>query len=258
MGMGLLALSAFFASPVVAAECSASSSAQSVALLELYTSEGCSSCPPADRWLSKLASQGYTSDRVIPLALHVDYWDYIGWQDKFAKPGFAARQREMAGLSRSGFVYTPQVLLNGRDYRNWSSNSRLEADIAAINRIPAHANIKLTLNQPTADSIEVNASAQAARQASPVLYVALYENDLNSSVKAGENSGAQLHHDYVVREWLGPYPIDEKTIAPWQQKITLKPDWKKKDLGAVAFVQNRASGEILQAVELKLCGSTQH
>jgi hypothetical protein len=252
--MCLLTLSAFFAAPVVAAECSISSGSQSVALLELYSSEVCSSCPPADRWLSMLAAQGFSADRVIPLALHVDYWDYIGWKDRFARPGFAERQREMAGLNRSSLVYTPQVMLNGRDYRGWGSAGRFESDIAAINRNPARANIKLTVNQPGTGSIEVSAAAQAPKQGSPVLYVALYENDLSAAVKAGENSGASLHHDHVVREWLGPYPVDDKANSPWRQKITLKPDWKVKDMGAVAFVQNRSSGEVLQAVALELCG----
>jgi len=254
----LLALSSFFSLPVVAAECSASSGAQTVALLELYTSEGCSSCPPADRWLGKLSAQGYSAGRVIPLALHVDYWDYIGWKDRFAQPGFAARQREMAGLNHSSLVYTPQVMLNGRDYRSFGSPARFEADIAAINRNPARANIQLALNQAATDSIEISAAAQAPKQATPVLYLALYENDLTSTVKAGENSGASLHHDYVVREWLGPYPVDDKAGVTWRQKIALNPGWKSQDIGAVAFVQSRSSGEVLQAVALKLCEDVRH
>jgi hypothetical protein len=249
-----LFLSAFFAVPGIASECSISSGSQSAALLELYSSEGCSSCPPADLWLSKLSAQGFSADRVIPLALHVDYWDYIGWKDRFAKPGFAERQREIAGLNRSSLIYTPQVILNGRDYRGWGSAGRFESDISAINRNTARANIKLTINQPSAGSIEVSVAAQAPRQASPVLYVAVFENDLTTPVKAGENSGTTLHHDYVVREWLGPYPVDDKVDSPWRQKITLKPDWKTRDIGVAVFVQNRVSGEVLQAVALELCG----
>ena len=106
------------------AECSVSSGTSRVALLELYTSEGCSSCPPADRWLSGLAAKGVNSERVVPLALHVDYWDYIGWRDRFAHPGFSERQRQMAVLGNSTLVYTPQVMLNGRDFRNWRNSGR--------------------------------------------------------------------------------------------------------------------------------------
>jgi len=244
-----LALSPLICLPVVAAECTASSGPNRVALLELYTSEGCSSCPPADRWLSSVTAN---PDRVVPLALHVDYWDYIGWKDRFAKTAFSARQREMAGFSRSGFVYTPQMMLNGQDFRSGYSNSRFEEQLKTINRTAPQAKIKLSVNQ-TADSVELSTTGQAARQSNPVLYVALYENELTSEVKAGENNGARLHHDYVVREWLGPYPIDDNSTTPWQQKIDLKPDWKTKNMGAAAFVQNHSTGEVLQAVALKFC-----
>lgn len=237
--------------PVLAVECSVQSGPQRVALLELYTSEGCSSCPPADRWLGKLSVSGYSTDRVIPLALHVDYWDYIGWKDRFAKPGFTARQREMAVLNRSGIVYTPQVMLNGRDYRSWTSASRFEADIVAINRTPPRADIKLTLNRPAADTLEISAQAKAAGQNNGLMYVALYENGLTTVVNAGENGGATLHHDYVVREWLGPFPAHE----PFTRKLVLQPGWKTEKMGVAAFVQNPSSGEVLQALALKICGT---
>jgi hypothetical protein len=93
--------------PGLAQGCEVRSGPDRVALLELYTSEGCSSCPPAESWLSTIAQQGYSTERVIPLALHVDYWDYIGWKDGFAKPAFSARQRELAALGRSDTIYTP-------------------------------------------------------------------------------------------------------------------------------------------------------
>jgi hypothetical protein len=247
------AVPSFFSPAAVAAECSVASGPQSVALLELYTSEGCSSCPPADQWLSRLAAQGQAAIRVIPLSLHVDYWDYIGWHDSFAKPGFAARQREMAALGRLGVVYTPQVMLNGRDYRGWRNPGHFERDVDDINRLPARADIRLAMRQPGPDAIELASSAQAKIAGNHALYVALYENDLTTAVRAGENGGATLHHDHVVREWLGPYPMSGKAAMSWQQQIRLKKEWKTKDLGVAAFVQNRATGEVLQAVSLKLC-----
>lgn len=230
------------------AECSARSGPHRVALLELYTSEGCSSCPPADRWLSRLAAQGFSSERVIPLALHVDYWDYIGWQDRFAKPAFTARQRELAVLNRSSVVYTPQAVLNGRDFRDWSSAKKFQEAIAAVNRMPAPASITLAIS-PSPEAMLVSASAQAVHPENAVLYVALYEDGLATAVKAGENRGATLRHDRVVREWLGPYAANAKM----QQKIPLRADWNTHNLGAVAFVQDRVSGEVLQAVSLALC-----
>lgn len=249
----LLALPALFATAPVAAGCTASSGAQSVALLELYTSQGCSSCPPADRWLRELSARSDSAVRVIPLALHVDYWDYIGWKDRYAQPKFAVRQREMAGLNRYASVYTPQFLLNGRDYRRWGNAARFDRDIAAINRTPARASIQLAISRSPADDIEVSVAAQASTPGKPLLYVALFENNLSSQVKAGENSGTRLHHERVVRAWLGPYPVDDKTTTPWPLKIPLQPEWKAQDLGVAAFVQSSSSGEVLQALALGLC-----
>src|SRR3989338_9674550 len=109
--------------PAAFAACDARSGARTAALVELYTSEGCSSCPPADRWLSGLASKGYAPDRVVPLSLHVDYWDYIGWKDPYAKREFSLRQRKLSQLQRMALVYTPQVLLQGRDFRDWGGKA---------------------------------------------------------------------------------------------------------------------------------------
>lgn len=243
--LAIVALS-LFAVRALAASCTVESGPTRAALLELYTSEGCSSCPPADRWLGRIAASGLSSRQVVPLALHVDYWDYIGWHDKFAKPMFSERQHMQAGL---GFVYTPQVMLNGEDFHGWQNAARFEENIAEINRLPAQAKIKIGLSQAK-DILGISAAAQTAVQAN--MYIALYENDLTSQVRAGENGGASLHHDYVVREWLGPYPVSQKSQLI-QQKITIQSDWKRKDLGVAVFVQRGGNGEILQAVATKLC-----
>ena len=102
-------------SPALGSECTAKSGERRVALLELYTSEGCNSCPPTDEWVSKLPSNGLTSDRIVPLAFHVDYWNYLGWQDVFSQTSFTERQRQTAQINSSGFIYTPQLVLTGRD-----------------------------------------------------------------------------------------------------------------------------------------------
>lgn len=241
--------------PPAVADCSASSGAGTTALLELYTSEGCSSCPPADRWLSGLAARGYASERVVPLALHVDYWDYIGWQDRYAQPAFAERQRAMARLNRAGVVYTPQVMLNGRDYRGWSSAARFEKALAEINRNPAQASLQLAIERTDPRRISLRIDARAQPQGNPLLFVALYENSLDSAVQAGENRGRRLHHDHVVRLWLGPYPVTGQA-QPWTRQIVLQPDWKTRDLGVAALVQDRASGQVLQAVARALCADS--
>lgn len=243
--MTALATSLTYSGSASAAECAAQSGRQTNALIELYTSEGCSSCPPADRWISGLPRE---SGHIVPLAFHVDYWDYIGWKDRFAQARFADRQRQISQLGGGRFVYTPQVMLNGRDYRGWQS-SRFATDVAAINQVPARARIELRLTtSPGAMDLVANASSA---QAGAVFYIALYENQLSSDVKAGENSGARLLHDYVVREWLGPYPVGE----PRQIRMTLKPDWQPANLGLAAVVQTPDKGEVLQALSLKYCGA---
>src|SRR5258708_11066321 len=105
-----------FAARAADPACSAYSGPRTTALVELYTSEGCDSCPAADHWLSSLFGQGFRPDQVVPLALHVDYWDYIGWKDPFAKGEFSVRQRKLAQMKRPVIVYNPQVLLQAQDF----------------------------------------------------------------------------------------------------------------------------------------------
>jgi len=250
---GALAMASALAFPLPSPVCETASGPGRAALLELYTSEGCSSCPPAEHWLSSIARREYAADRLIPLALHVDYWDYIGWKDGYAKPAFAARQREQNALARSATIYTPQAMLNGRDLRGWYDKAQFAAAVAAINRSPPGADIRLTLAPPTPESVEVSVSARTARQGNGALYVALYENGLATEVKGGENAGALLRHDFVVRAWLGPYPVDGRQPVAWQQKIALDPGWKIANMGVVSFVQSRATGEVLQALATSLC-----
>jgi len=183
-----------------AATCAAESAEHRVAVLELYTSEGCNSCPPADRWLNGLRDRGFDTRRVIPLAFHVDYWDYIGWPDRFAHPAYSQRQRSIADRNNASFVYTPQFMFDGRDIRNPWAAGRLSEKLQPINS--QHARLKLHLVQSIeAQTVRVslkvtNDAAQGAN-----VYVALFENGLHSEVKAGENAGKKLYHEYVVREF---------------------------------------------------------
>ena len=115
-----------------AATCQATSPKNTVALVELYTSQGCSSCPPADRWLSQLPTR-IDANRAVPLALHVGYWDYIGWKDPFAKREFNDRQSQLAALNGSNTRYTPGVFVQGRE-TNWSSAGAFDAQVRAVNQ----------------------------------------------------------------------------------------------------------------------------
>ena len=236
--------------PAIAAECSAKSGAQTVPLLELYTSEGCSSCPPADKWMS-----GIKAGNVTPLAFHVDYWDYIGWKDKFSKAEYSDRQRKSAAFAGAGFVYTPQFVMNGRDFKGWD-NSRLNEKIDSSQKLASRANLSLDALTRTNGDITLKATAQATRPSDAKntdVFIALYENKLVSKVNAGENSGRELKHDYVVREFFGAYQISNQN--EFSKNFTLNSAWKNKDGGAVIFVQNSQTGEILQSLALPFCHS---
>src|ERR1700681_832559 len=125
-----------------AAECRATSGAQTAALVELYTSEGCSSCPPADRWLSGFAGPR-RDPRVVPIAFHVQYWDYIGWKDSFGDARYTERQKEEAKAAGARFVYTPQVIVGGRDFPEWRDEKTFAGAVEAIQRKPARAMLTL-------------------------------------------------------------------------------------------------------------------
>jgi hypothetical protein len=259
MRMKYLLLGLMLLGPQVQAmQCAARSSATTTALVELYTSEGCDSCPPADRWLSSLGARGYAPDRVVPIALHVDYWDYIGWKDPYARQAFAARQRKMAALARAAAVYTPQVMLQGREFRDWrdgANPSRFDAALARINAQPARARIALSLDARRKDSFEVEASVElqdGVPAADMALYLGAYENKLVSEVTAGENRGQTLPHDFVVLQWAGPLHFRGARLVE-RQRLPLLPKAVPANSGVVAFVQNRASGEVLQALMLRAC-----
>ncbi|MCF8178251.1 MAG: DUF1223 domain-containing protein [Sulfuritalea sp.] len=233
---------------VAASGCSAQSGAQRAVLLELYTSEGCSSCPPADRRLSQIKHQTEFKGRVVPLAFHVDYWDRLGWVDRFARPQYTQRQYAMASLASSRLVYTPQFLKNGRDWRGG------EFDNAPP--ITASARITLELGPLVNGTLTVDGTVDTRGAGSGVdAYLALYENNLESQVRNGENAGETLRHDYVVRRLIGPLAPNADGRVVLHRQFNLDAGWKHADLGVVAFVQKRASGEILQALQRPMCAS---
>ena len=244
--VGVLAL-ATHASTAAANACRASSPGHVVPLVELYTSEGCDSCPPADRWLS--SNFGATSTEAIALAFHVDYWDRLGWKDRFASPRYTERQRRAMLANAATFVYTPQVLLQGRDHREWRS-VRLPEALAAIRKGRAGVFIAA---QAVVDGDEVSVSASISRSdAAPrdaAVAFAYLDSGLVSEVAAGENRGARLVHDHVVRD-LTTRPLDAATQS---FKVKLhRPAERGASARVVIFVQDARRGEVLQAMALSL------
>ncbi|HKA44712.1 MAG TPA: DUF1223 domain-containing protein [Burkholderiales bacterium] len=240
----------------VAAECSATSGTQRVPLLELYTSEGCDSCPPADRWVSSLSARGLTPKQVVTLAFHVDYWNHLGWPDPYARPEYSARQQVASHRNGGRFVYTPQLLLDGKDYRRGSLRDDLDARLAAANREQPSASIRLSVADGVDGSITAGGEAlvqQRAHRPAALAYLALYENRLASQVFAGENRGRRLEHDFVVRELAGPFRFDTSGAVRLAHSFRLDRTWKKSDLHVAAFVQDENSGEALQSLVLAVC-----
>jgi len=250
-----LVLMAAMASPQ-AQDCAGRSGPGTTALVELYTSEGCSSCPPADRWLQALGGRGYAPARVVPLSLHVTYWDYIGWKDPYAQQRFSDRQRALSQVLGARFVYTPQVVLQGRDFRGWGGGD-FDARVSRINATPARASIALRIGAGRKDMLETTVEAallDPAGEADAVLYLASYESRLVSRVSAGENEGRTLQHDYVVLGWVGPIPFTAGRLAE-RRRLPLRPTAVRAHSGVAAFVQNRRTAEVLQALMLPACPS---
>jgi hypothetical protein len=197
-----LAGAAAMLGPVVALAaqpCAAASAGAVAPVVELYTSEGCNSCPPADRWLSALKAD----PAVVALAFHVDYWDRLGWKDRFANPAFTARQAAQQASNGARFSYTPQVVVDGRDRTDWA-----RVDVAGVSRNTAAVALTL-VRRGESFAADVTPLDGAPRRLAA--YWAVTEQGHVSAVRAGENAGATLHHDFVVREYQ---PVAAWTARP--------------------------------------------
>ncbi|MBK6864477.1 MAG: DUF1223 domain-containing protein [Ideonella sp.] len=186
--LGLAIALALSTGAAAASACKAMGGVTVPTVVELYTSEGCNSCPPADRWLASLKGQA----GIVRLAFHVDYWDRLGWKDRFADPAYTQRQHAVSQRAGARFVYTPQVIVDGKDYRAWPALPR---------DAPRPATVQVTLAQDEAGYVAriVRGPGAPMRLAA---FWAVTEDGHVSQVGAGENSGATLRHDAVVREFV--------------------------------------------------------
>jgi hypothetical protein len=250
-----LACAACASAPAGAAPgaCHAASGPRTTPLVELFTSEGCDSCPPADRWLSARFPAGSTFTPALALAFHVDYWDRLGWRDRFASAQFTQRQYDEMRANGETFVYTPQVLVQGHDLPDWK-RGRIDGTIAAIAARPPRASIVLNLAAES-DALQVRATAQL-RDAAPrplaALWLAYADSGHATDVAAGENRGARLLHDHVVRSLHGPFATDADGAAIASITIATPRETGKTPV-IVAFVQDGGSGDILQSLALPAC-----
>jgi hypothetical protein len=252
--LGMLAIAALVARPAIgSADCRAASPDYTIALLELYTSEGCDSCPPADRWFSAL-DLGATPPRVAALAFHVDYWDRLGWHDRFDSSAFTQRQYEQMQRHDTAFVYTPQVLLQGTDFASWRSAPQPTRALAAINARPARATIELAAapGHHAVVAIDVHVRVpQMADRDHAVVAVALVQSGLASDVKSGENAGKHLVHDHVVRAWRSGLAVGAS--GELRQRVELPLPADSGPMQIVAWAEDSANGDVLQALTLALC-----
>ncbi len=234
-------------SPTIAA----SNGGRTPVLVELFTSEGCSSCPPADAVLSDLArTQPVPGAEIIALGQHVDYWNSGGWTDRFSSRAFSVRQNDYAADFHNSTVYTPQMIVDGRAEFVGSDRDRAVQEIARAARAPK-ADVQISAGgasdngvplQIRVDRLPASAQADTAR-----VYLAVTESGLQSQVGGGENDGRTLRHSAVVRRMslLGVVPAGGVFTA--QPTVPLGAGWNRAHLQAVVFVQTQSGHRVVGA-----------
>ena len=231
--------------------CQAQSGAQVTPLLELYTSEGCSSCPPADRWFGRLVKSTKPSELSL-LAFHVDYWNSIGWPDRFSSAAYTRRQGDRVRAGGSSTVYTPQLMLASQLNLRWNNEAAVQAALSEQHRRAASVALHLQAVAAGANwQVNLQAAPSHGAVAGDKLWLALFEDGVSTRVRAGENAGAFLQHERVVRRLWGPWDVAGKDLGHGVV-VTPPKDAKASNLGLTAFVQNSRSGDTAQSLSLSL------
>ena len=226
-----------------------SSMATITPVVELYTSEGCSSCPPADRLLSKLGGLMDESFHAVPLAFHVDYWNWLGWHDPYSTEQFTKRQRLVAEHNNQRSIYTPEIVVGGKEARG---GGVIYDWITRRNNQPSTVSIMLDVSSDSNALLQADLVLKSdAVNTNARIYVAIYENEIVRNITGGENRGKTLMHDYVVRYWSDPIVLQTgKSVESFN--LTIGDDWVRKNLGIAVVAVNHQNGETLQAVHTPL------
>jgi hypothetical protein len=234
----------FFRRAVAFSEMNGASAGAPV-VLELFTSEGCSSCPPADALITELGS---TTNSVIPLAYHVDYWNHLGWADPFSSHQWSERQSDYARAMNLDGEYTPQMVIGGGWQCGGSDAGSIERAVAAARSESAlgRTSIQTSVAGAGSRTLQVKVSAQMLSDAGTgphTVMLALYENGLVSKIGAGENGGREITYDYTVRRLLPVFELDsgKGASASKQLNIELEDSWSLDHLGVAAFIQDPTS-----------------
>jgi hypothetical protein len=214
--------------------CSAAPVASAPVVVELFTSQGCSSCPSADELLSTWGRQGFLAGELIPLSFNVDYWNYLGWRDLFSAPSFSARQRRYAAALGSG-VYTPMMVVAGKAAFVGSDGGKARAQVERF-RVGASSRVSVSLEN---GRLLVRAAGGNPQEH---VMLALFENGLVTKVASGENGGRALRNDFVVRRLVD---LGEGG-ANFERRVPLAWDvaWDMAQGGAAVFVQDPETMEI--------------
>jgi hypothetical protein len=233
-------------------------------VIELFTSEGCSSCPPADQVLSRLESPRYGNAgkskqvvmvppgvQVITLGEHVDYWDQLGWKDKFSSPLFSARQQDYGKAFHLESVYTPEIVVNGQKEVLGSDSRAVQEAIGKAAKEP-QAQVAITMTSAQTISFSVSKLPPGSHEAEILLGVT--EGGLVTSVFGGENSGRQLRHSAVVRSLTSLGRLDPRRPGEYSAvaQLNLRQDWNRANVTLVLFIQDRVTRHILGAASVKL------
>jgi hypothetical protein len=218
-------------------------------LVELFTSEGCSSCPPADALLAKLdQSQPINGADIIVLGEHVDYWDGQGWHDRFSSHQYTERQNEYCGRLHVDSSYTPQMIVDGTD--QFVGNDAAHA-VRAIQHAAQSSKIKLTISQPVVDGQKVSASVSSPDPTTTKkadLYAALVDPKDTTEVRGGENGGRRLQHAGVVRSLQRVGKVKDLGAGPVSFSLNAPADAKPGEMRVVVFAQESGQGPVLGAV----------
>jgi hypothetical protein len=217
-------------------------------LVELFTSEGCSSCPSADKLLAQLQKdQPVAGALIIPLSEHVDYWDGAHWKDQFSSPLFTARQNDYVRSLKVDSPYTPQMVVDGHSEFVGSDEDSAAKSIAHAAKVrKAKVNLAASFSQTDiVIGVKVKSAIGIKGNRASDVFVAVTENNLSSHVLGGENSGRQLRHTAVVRSLRRVGSINGVAPYEYSGKLRVDPKWKAKDLSVVVFIQSRDSLQIL-------------
>jgi hypothetical protein len=207
------------------------------ALVELFTSEGCSSCPAADEVLEEVQNK-YSDKNVLIIGYHVDYWNKLGWKDIFSDASFTQRQEYYSNIFRLNNIYTPQVVVNGKKEFLGSNKSKLISSIEEQLNEKSVVSINLNVVQNTEGKIDVQYSAEGADAKKEQAILVLVQKMATNEIKKGENNGRTLHHINIVRN-IFYLPLKEKTST-----FTLPAGFSKEDFFVAGFIQDKSSGKI--------------